>query len=263
MTHNKPLPSVPNERPPFMTPPSASVDLASEAATRQQSPSDRPRIRVVSHSGSRDSLRHEEARVASIPRKTAQSDVDASPRNTDATSGHRRNSSDGLDRHSEDVQIVLHQDVYEPRPEPTSFSEEKEVVVSDEKEVLVHSPPLTGKDSAYSSVSGASYASPVSSHPRSASAQSSSHPRAQFGLFPSSGASTPKHSLSGRYGALSPALTARQPPESPALLPPRASTALDNHLPPSRNRLLRKSSLSSLKKLFSKKKHTSVETIVE
>ena len=254
-----------------MTPPSATVELASESGTRQQSPSDHPQIRIVSHSASRESLRRQEEHILSrqeepvLPpvRESVHSDVDVLPHDTEEPSGHRRHSSEGLDRHSEDVQIVLHRDLYEERPEGESFSDEKEVVVSDEKEVHVHSPPLTGKDSAYSSVSGASFASPTSMHPRSASAQSSVHPRAQFGLFPSSGTSTPKQSMPGRHGALSPAMTPRQMSEPSVILPPRASTSLDNHLAPSRNRLLRKSSLSSLKKLFSKKKHSSVETIIE
>lgn len=268
MAANKPLPSVPNERPPFMTPPSTNVELASETSTRQQSPSDHPRIRLVSHSGSEESLREEEEEeddnVRLTLRAQAHPNIDLPPTDTDESSGHYRSSSNGYDRHSEDVQIVLHQDMYEASPQPTSFSDEKEVVASDEKEVHVHSPPLTGKDSAYSSVSGTSFASPTLMHPRSASAQSSSHPRAQFGLFPSSGASTPKHSISGRYGAISPVMTPRRAPEPPSpLVPPRASTSLDNHLPASRNRLLKKSSLSSLKRLFSKKKHGSVETIVE
>lgn len=182
-----------------------------------------------------------------------------------------------------DDTILLRQDVYKPPqevykppqeectppqeanepPQANPFSDEKEVVIPDEKEVLVHSPPLTGKDSAYSSVAGTSYASPTSTHPRSASAQSSQHPRAQFGLFPSSSPSTPKHSISGRHGALSPALTARMTPEPSTQLPPRAQTSLDNHEPSSRGRLLKKSSLSSLRRLFSKKKHNGVETIVE
>ena len=126
-----------------------------------------------------------------------------------------------------------------------------------------NSPPLTGKDSAYSSVSGASFASPSVVQSRSASSQSS-YPRAQFGLFPSSTPSTPMHSMSGRHGAMSPALVSPRPPDQSASQPvhQRSQSSLDNHTPTSR-RLLRKSSLSSLKKLFSKKKHGSVETITE
>jgi hypothetical protein len=126
-----------------------------------------------------------------------------------------------------------------------------------------NSPPLTGKDSAYSSVSGASFASPTVVHPRSASSQSS-YPRAQFGLFPSSAPSTPMHSMSARHGAMSPALVSSRSQDQSAPQPvhQRSQSSLDSHVPTSR-RLLRKSSLSSLKKLFSKKKYGSVETIVE
>src|SRR5205807_6971556 len=106
-----------------------------------------------------------------------------------------------------------------------------------------------------------SFASPTAAHPRSASAQSS-YPRAQFGLFPSSNPGTPKNSVSGRFGAASPALHSPRPLDQPAHLPPRSQTSLDNHLPSSR-RLLKKSSLTSLKRLFSKKRHGSVDSIAE
>lgn len=243
-------------------------------SSRQQSPSNYPQIRVVSHENSQESLREEEEEEEEDEDEDEddedrrltlrQQDFGVPPSGRDEESGHHRDSSGGLDRRSEDVQIILHEDMYEDAPGTASFSDEKEVVVSDEKEVLVQSPPMTGKDSAYSSVSGTTYASPTSTYPRSASAQSSSHPRAQFGLFPSSGPSTPKQSVSGRFGAISPALTAQRTPESASpLVPPRASMSLDNHPPSSRHSLLKKSSLSSLKRLFSKKKHNSVDTIVE
>jgi hypothetical protein len=124
------------------------------------------------------------------------------------------------------------------------------------------SPPLTGKDSAYSSVSGGSFASPAAALPRSASAQSA-YPRAQFGLFPSSNPGTPKHSVSGRHGALSPALPSPRPPgqQVPQTVQ-RSQSSFDNYSSSSR-RLLKKSSLSSLKRLFSKKKHGGVDTIAE
>jgi hypothetical protein len=195
------------------------------------------------------------------------------------------------DRHPEmtrdDSEITLKQDVYRPeqpvhglaKEETAQYSDEKEIAYSDEKEVVVQqpeedtrvrevsrakemqSPLLTGKDSAYSSISGASFASPTAGHPRSASSQSS-YPRAQFGLFPSSSPGTPKHStMSGRFGAMSPTLNSPMVPDN-TYLPQRAQTSLSNHDPPPR-RLLKKSSLSSLKRLFSKKKHGAVDTIVE
>jgi hypothetical protein len=126
-----------------------------------------------------------------------------------------------------------------------------------------HSPPLTGKDSAYSSVSGGSLTSPTAAHPRSASAQSSYAPRAHFGLFPSSSPSTPKQSISGRHGAMSPAFSSSQSQQAAYLPAPRAQTSLDNYNTPSSRRLLKKSSLSSLKRLFSKKRHGGIEAIVE
>jgi hypothetical protein len=121
---------------------------------------------------------------------------------------------------------------------------------------------LTGKDSAYSSVSGGSFASPAAAHPRSASAQSA-YPRAQFGLFPSSHPGTPKHSVSSRHGALSPARLSSRPPEQQMAQPAqRSQSSFDNYSSSSR-RLLKKSSLSSLKRIFSKKKHGIVDTIAE
>jgi hypothetical protein len=114
------------------------------------------------------------------------------------------------------------------------------------------SPLLTGNDSAYSS--GGSFPSPTVLHPRSASSQSS-YGRAQFGLFPSSVPGTPKPSLNGRHGALSPLSFAHSPHSSdqPNRPIPRSQSALDTHASSSR-RLLKKSSFSSLKKLFGKKK---------
>lgn len=164
---------------------------------------------------------------------------------------------------------TLRPDHGQQRPEHSSQSERDTSGTSEAKTTVSrvpngeNSPPLTGKDSAYSSVSGASFASPIVVQPRSASSQSS-YPRAQFGLFPSSAPSTPMHSMSGRYGAMSPALTSPKPPDQSAPQPvhQRSQSSLDSHTPTSR-RLLRKSSLSSLKKLFSKKKHASVETITE
>ena len=194
---------------------------------------------------------------------------------------------DGPSRHDrqpeitrDDPGITLRQDVYRPeqpvrkaaKEEPAQYSDEKEIAYSDEKEVVVLrpvdtraketlSPLLTGKDSAYSSISGASFASPTTVHPRSASSQSS-YPRPQFGLFPSSTPGTPKQStMSGRFGAMSPTLSSPVVPDV-TYLPQRAQTSLDNHNPPPR-RLLKKSSLSSLKRLFSKRKYGNVETIVE
>jgi hypothetical protein len=237
-------------------------------------------IRTVSNSTSTESLRL----VQSTPSETRHSNVAVPPEiivepaELHAESSSRPSQRPELER--DDSEITLKQDVYRPEQPAqkrernkavAQYSDEKEIAFSDEKEVVVqqpedirakelHSPPLTGKDSAYSSISGASFASPTSAHPRSASSQSS-YPRAQFGLFPSSSPGTPKHSMSGRFGAMSPALSSPIVPDL-TYAPQRAQTSLDNHNAPPR-RLLKKSSLSSLKRLFSKKKHGTVDTIAE
>ncbi|KAF2272416.1 uncharacterized protein EI97DRAFT_385831 [Westerdykella ornata] len=159
---------------------------------------------------------------------------------------------EGLQQHSS---VAVNEDRGREQPMP------KRPITNPSKEDL--SPPLTGKDSAYSSLSGGSVASPTAAAlPRSTSAQAS-HPRAQFGLFPSSSPGTPKHSVSGRHGALSPALLSPRTTE-PLVKEPvqRSQSSFENYSSSSR-RILRKSSLSSIKRLFSKKKHSGADTIAE
>lgn len=269
--NNKPLPTVPNERPPFITPPSATPEPTLEADAQQiqpvknSVPGAAAQIRSVPDSDSERSIKQTEL-VEPVYKETLSSGAVVSAEIIGKPSGDGRDSAKSQEHPSgarDDGVILLKQDVYRPE-QPVQFSEEKEVIVAkpvDSRAKDEHSPPLTGKDSAYSSISGGSFASPMAAHPRSASAQGS-YPRAQFGLFPSSTPSTPKHSVSGRYGPASPALVSPKHPEQPAYLPPRSQTSLDNHLPSSR-KLLKKSSLSSLKRLFSKKRHGAVEPIAE
>ncbi|KAH6637749.1 hypothetical protein C7974DRAFT_147717 [Boeremia exigua] len=120
------------------------------------------------------------------------------------------------------------------------------------------SPPVTAKDSAYSSLSGASIMSPTSAaSPRSASSN------AQFGLFPSSAQHTPKQSLSGRVGSITPSTSSNlrsvksaDPPDRP---PTSASTYSET---PASKRLLKRGSLQSLRRFFTKKKND-IHTIAE
>jgi len=125
------------------------------------------------------------------------------------------------------------------------------------------SPPWTGKDSAYSSVSGTSPLSPAVAPPRSGSSMSSR--TAQFGLFPTRNAMpTPKGSLSGRHGAQSPPFsqTARFS-RSPDMLsrPPTAMSSFSDT--PSKKHLSKRNSFTSLKRFFSKKKAGDIATITE
>jgi hypothetical protein len=122
------------------------------------------------------------------------------------------------------------------------------------------SPPWTGKDSAYSSVSGASGASPTVVPSRPASAMSS-HPQAQFGLFPSN-RSTPIGSISGRSGHMSPAFNPSLGGNRPLEAPSRPHTALGN-FPDSAGKLSKRSSFTSLKRLFTKKRSGNINSIPE
>jgi hypothetical protein len=115
------------------------------------------------------------------------------------------------------------------------------------------SPPLTGKDSAYSSVSGTSGMSPTVASPRSVSSMSSRQ-TAQFGLFPSRNLSTPKGSISSRLGATSPAFGQPEQAPKPTEILSRPPTSMSTFSDASSKRLSKRSSFSSLKRLFTKKK---------
>ncbi|KAH8724650.1 hypothetical protein GQ44DRAFT_617897 [Phaeosphaeriaceae sp. PMI808] len=117
------------------------------------------------------------------------------------------------------------------------------------------SPPLTGKDSAYSSLSGVSVASPSTATTRS--------PTAQFGLFPNSARSTPKGSISGRYGAMSPAFSPPPGSAQSSAPPSRPDTANSGFSQASGKRLSKRSSFTSLKRLFTKKRSGDINPIPE
>lgn len=118
------------------------------------------------------------------------------------------------------------------------------------------SPPETAKDSAYSSMSGASIMSPASTAPpRSASSN------AQFGLFPSSAQHTPKQSVSGRFGPMTPSSSNLRSVKS-AEPPDRPPTSLSTYSETPSKRLLKRSSLQSLRRFFTKKKND-IHTIAE
>ncbi|EDU49336.1 conserved hypothetical protein [Pyrenophora tritici-repentis Pt-1C-BFP] len=124
-----------------------------------------------------------------------------------------------------------------------------------------YSPPWTGKDSAYSSVSGASAMSPAMASTRSASSMSSRQ-TAQFGLFPTRNLSTPKGSMSSRLGAASPAFDQPDQFFKPDI-PSRPATSMSNFSDSSPKRLSKRSSFSSLKRLFSKKRTGDIDAIAE
>lgn len=157
------------------------------------------------------------------------------------------------------------------RPTPSHIDTAKDLGAT-------QSPPLPANDSAYSSVSDSSFASPLATAiPRCASSQSLHTPRAQFGLFPSSTPSTPKLTakfplsggLSVRHGTLSPSPMSKTVVEEvqmqqPVMPPARSQSSMTNHSSASSSsrRLLKKGSLSSIKRLFSKRKNV-VDSIAE
>lgn len=119
------------------------------------------------------------------------------------------------------------------------------------------SPPKTAKDSAYSSLSGASIMSPSTSIATPRSASSNAH----FGLFPSSAQHTPKQSLSGRMGSMTPTSSNLRSVKS-AEPPDRPPTSTSNYSETTSKRLLKRGSLQSLRRFFTKKKND-IHTIAE
>lgn len=105
------------------------------------------------------------------------------------------------------------------------------------------SPPLTAQDSAYSSVSAGSFASPAAAQPPLLS------PRATLGLFPSSIPPTPKFSPVGRNES-----AIDLPSYTSSNFPDQRSRSQLGCCGSSSNRLLKKPSLSSFKKFFTRKK---------
>lgn len=125
------------------------------------------------------------------------------------------------------------------------------------------SPPLTAKDSAYSSVSDASAMSPAYGSPRSASSMSSRQ-TAQFGLFPTRNLSTPKGSISSNLGSnKSPVLSSSDSSPKPGDIPSRPHTSMSTYQETPAKRLSKRSSFTSLKRLFSKKKSGDIGPIAE
>ncbi|KAJ4990737.1 hypothetical protein SVAN01_03746 [Stagonosporopsis vannaccii] len=119
------------------------------------------------------------------------------------------------------------------------------------------SPPIAAKDSAYSSLSGASIMSPASTAPpRSASSN------AQFGLFPSSAQHTPKQSVSGRLGNMTPTSSSNLRSVKSAEPPDRPPTSTSTYSDAASKRLLKRGSLQSLRRFFTKKKND-IDTIAE
>lgn len=269
-TSNKDLPPVPSERPPFLitslsgsaTPPDAETlqkhhirKSRLQSQTRlDASPDDTPTQSEESASSSNSpdtdvDVRHQ-------PVKQQPEYYQPNWRNEDERGRAARQVDPGRTS-----RLFGHrQDISDKSTDEKSASTMKRLSTKPEKDE--HSPPLTGKDSAYSSVSGASVASPKGVPPRSASS-TSSHPPAQFGLFPSSARSTPKGSISGRFGTMSPASSISLQNVTFAEQISRPETASSNLSDHSAKKVSKRSSFISLKRLFSKKRTDGISSIPE
>jgi hypothetical protein len=269
-TSNKDLPPVPSERPPFLITSLSGSATPLDAETLQKHHIRKSRLQDQTRLDPSPDDTQTQSEGSASSSNSPDTDVDVrqqpvkpQPKNyqpdwhseeergraaqqvdsgrTSRLFGHRRNISDKST---------------EGKPASTS----KRLSTQPEKDE--HSPPLTGKDSAYSSVSGASVASPKGAPPRSASS-ASSQPQAQFGLFPSSARSTPKDSISGRFGTMSPASSISLQNVTFAEQTSRPETASSSFSDHSTKKISKRSSFISLKRLFTKKRTDDISSIPE
>ncbi|KAF2827537.1 hypothetical protein CC86DRAFT_212514 [Ophiobolus disseminans] len=257
-TSNKDLPPVPSERPPFLIMSNSGNATPAEAEATQRHRGSRPmhhdQNHIVASPGRSGTPQRRESTSSGSP----VTEVDARNRNVKPQAQYYQeawHSEDQRGRTIPQADSGRTSRMFGHRRNASNRSTEEPLAptskrVSTKMERGELSPPLTGKDSAYSSVSGAS---PTALPSRSTSVMSS-HPQAQFGLFPSSARSTPKGSISGRFGAMSPALS--QPPRSArsSAPPSRPETAVSNFSDASSKRLSKRSSFTSLKRFFTKKR---------
>jgi hypothetical protein len=244
IAHNKDLPPVPNDRPSFLSTSNSGTATPSDADA------------ILRHRPSRAMHRDQMQMIASpnsasTPKRSGESRSSSGTPETDADVRYR-NAKPQTEYYQEawrnDGQRGRAASQVESRRTNNNFGHRRNDSNKSTDDTLTAipqrfatkmdngdlSPPLTGKDSAYSSVSGASVASPAGGSARS--------PQAQFGLFPSSTRSTPKGSISGRYGAMSPALS-QDPRSAQSSVPPsRPDTAVSSF-----SAALRRSSASSQK----------------
>ncbi|KAF2129738.1 hypothetical protein P153DRAFT_396086 [Dothidotthia symphoricarpi CBS 119687] len=244
--NNKPLPTVPSERPPFMTPSANSSAILSDAPSGLRHST----IRAIPQTQAEYARRCD---VAGTP-KRSQDSASSSAACSIVNIGVQRRNDAAKPEH-----IVQERGRAAPQTarRTSQLSGHQRVIVTQEstpaqthpsgaQQQRDRSPVMACKDSAYSSVSGVSVASPLQ-HP-AFSPPSQTQP--QFGLFPSSSISSnhrPNSSLSVRPGSNS-STTAL-----PTYTPERSTTSLSSPETGGK-RLSRRSSLTSLKQLFSKKK---------
>jgi hypothetical protein len=265
IAHNKDLPPVPSDRPSFL----------SQSNNGSANPSDADV--VLRHRPSRAMHRDQTHMIvspdsANTPKWSGESTSSSGTPDTDAYVQHRNvkpQAEHNQEAWRNDGQRGRAASQAEPRRTNNNFGHRRNHSNQSTEDTLTSipkrfatkmdngdlSPPLTGKDSAYSSVSGASVASPAGGSARS--------PQAQFGLFPSSTRSTPKGSISGRYGAMSP-VSSQDPRSAQSSAPPsRPDTAVSSFSDVPSKRLSKRSSFTSLKRLFTKKRSDDINPIPE
>ncbi|KAF1844008.1 uncharacterized protein K460DRAFT_397184 [Cucurbitaria berberidis CBS 394.84] len=272
VANNKPLPTTPSERPPFMTSPNNGSATPPDTEPPQRfSQAQKPKPQL------QPDVLHTSDCTADTPKRSEEFASTSATLSTDVDV-RRQTASKQPEYYHE----AWHSDDQRGRAAPqvdsgrTSrlFGHRRNLSNKSTEETLLtpnrlptkpdDTPPLTGKDSAYSSVSGASGMSPTVASPRSASSMSSRQ-TAQFGLFPSRNL-TPKSSVSGRLGAMSPAFgpTLRSAKSAESPTGSRPTTSMSNFSDASSSkRLSKRSSFTSLKRLFSKKKPGDIDSIAE
>ena len=264
---NKDLPPVPSERPPFLIIPNNGSATPSYIEHAQRQRPSRPMHRDQNHViASPDSN--------GTPERSGESTSSGSP---DAEPIVRRPQ---VNPQSQSYQGSRHSAVERGRATPqasssrtsrmfghgrvTSSKSPEETAARASKRVSVksengeHSLPPPAKDSAYSSV----VASPTAVPSRTASGMSSP-PQAQFGLFPSSTRSTPKGSISGRVGAMSPVSSPPLRSAKSSVPASRPETTFSDVSDADNKRLSKRSSFTSLKRFFTTKKRPDINSIAE
>ncbi|KAF2026703.1 hypothetical protein EK21DRAFT_103051 [Setomelanomma holmii] len=270
-TNNKDLPPVPSERPPFLVKSPSGSAIPSDGDLSQRHCISRPIHRDQNHVDNAEAVRKQKRNEESgSSSESPNTDVDVRRRIVKPQPEYYHEawrSDDQRGRATPQMESGRTSRIFGHRRNLSNKSTEEASAqapkrLSSKVEKGELSPPLTGKDSAYSSVSGASAVSPTNLPSRSASSMSL-HPQVQFGLFPSSARTTPKGSVSGRYGPMSPALS--PPPHSAKSSAPssRPETAISSFSDTSSKRLSKRSSFTSLKRLFTKKRSGDINPIPE
>ncbi|KAH9879874.1 hypothetical protein J1614_001898 [Plenodomus biglobosus] len=265
--NNKPLPTPPTDRPPFLLPSNSGTENHSGAGTPQRhssKPQPQHQADAVNSDSTTETPKRSEDSASTSATSILNIDESDHPQSEYYHEAWHNNGQRG--QASPHVELS-HTPSRLPRDlAPVSNTAEEKWStsrrISGKQDKGELSPPWTGKDSAYSSVSGASGMSPTIATPRSGSSMSSR--TAQFGLFPTRNLSTPKGSISARHSAQSPVLSQTSQFSKPVDMPSRPPTSMSTFSDASSGkRLSKRSSFSSLKRFFTKKKSGEIASIAE